>query len=261
MRRFLLVAVMSAAIGSLTVPGVSEAQSVTEDSVVGFARDCAFPDPCPADPEVLTTFTALTANARSSGTGQAPSGTMAWNERIPGDFVVYTAQVTCLSVSGNAAIVGVGGTRTSTRFGFSVPVAGLIRVTDGGSTPGRDTFEFDISLGPLPPPTPPPPLPGPTECTNFPSGRLAFTNEEGDLVVTDAQAFPTTKDQCKNGGWRNYGVFTNQGDCVRFVRHQARQECVFIRAAQGRPAFRARYGAGLHKRHAMRRCIRERMND
>lgn len=28
---------------------------------------------------------------------------------------------------------------------------------------------------------------------------------------------PTSKDQCKNGGWENYGVFKNQGDCVSFV--------------------------------------------
>ena len=28
---------------------------------------------------------------------------------------------------------------------------------------------------------------------------------------------PTSKDQCKHSGWRNYGVFKNQGDCVNFV--------------------------------------------
>jgi DNA-binding beta-propeller fold protein YncE len=28
---------------------------------------------------------------------------------------------------------------------------------------------------------------------------------------------PTIKDQCKNGGWRNFGAFKNQGDCVSFV--------------------------------------------
>jgi hypothetical protein len=28
---------------------------------------------------------------------------------------------------------------------------------------------------------------------------------------------PTSADQCKNGGWRNYGVFKNHGDCVSFV--------------------------------------------
>ena len=28
---------------------------------------------------------------------------------------------------------------------------------------------------------------------------------------------PTSKDQCKNGGWQVYGVFKNQGDCESFV--------------------------------------------
>ena len=28
---------------------------------------------------------------------------------------------------------------------------------------------------------------------------------------------PTTKAQCKNGGWRNYSGFKNQGDCVSFI--------------------------------------------
>jgi hypothetical protein len=27
---------------------------------------------------------------------------------------------------------------------------------------------------------------------------------------------PTDKDQCKNGGWQNFGIFKNQGDCVSF---------------------------------------------
>lgn len=31
---------------------------------------------------------------------------------------------------------------------------------------------------------------------------------------------PTSKDQCKNGGWRSYGsTFKNQGDCVSFVNN------------------------------------------
>jgi hypothetical protein len=29
---------------------------------------------------------------------------------------------------------------------------------------------------------------------------------------------PTSADQCKNGGWQNYGgIFKNQGDCVSYV--------------------------------------------
>jgi len=42
----------------------------------------------------------------------------------------------------------------------------------------------------------------------------------GDVVVVDATPpppLPTAKDQCKNGHWRDFGVFKNQGDCVSFV--------------------------------------------
>jgi hypothetical protein len=35
--------------------------------------------------------------------------------------------------------------------------------------------------------------------------------------VTDSRPLPTSLDQCKSGGWRQYGVFKNQGDCVSFV--------------------------------------------
>lgn len=33
----------------------------------------------------------------------------------------------------------------------------------------------------------------------------------------DSFASPATADQCKNGGWKAYGVFKNQGDCVSYV--------------------------------------------
>lgn len=35
---------------------------------------------------------------------------------------------------------------------------------------------------------------------------------------------PTSKDQCKDGGWRNYGVFKNQGDCVSFVATRGKNQ-------------------------------------
>jgi hypothetical protein len=34
---------------------------------------------------------------------------------------------------------------------------------------------------------------------------------------------PTTKDECKNGGWRDFGTFKNQGDCVSFVATGGKQ--------------------------------------
>jgi hypothetical protein len=30
---------------------------------------------------------------------------------------------------------------------------------------------------------------------------------------------PISKDQCKNGGWRNFPQFENQGQCIAFVNH------------------------------------------
>jgi hypothetical protein len=36
-----------------------------------------------------------------------------------------------------------------------------------------------------------------------------------------APALPTNKDQCKKGGWKNFGTtFKNQGQCVSFVEHE-----------------------------------------
>jgi hypothetical protein len=33
---------------------------------------------------------------------------------------------------------------------------------------------------------------------------------------------PRTKDECKNGGWRDFGIYKNQGDCVASVATQGR---------------------------------------
>ena len=43
-------------------------------------------------------------------------------------------------------------------------------------------------------------------------GRRLVTS----LDVTLAQSNPTSKDDCKNGGWEDFG-FKNQGQCVRYV--------------------------------------------
>jgi hypothetical protein len=39
----------------------------------------------------------------------------------------------------------------------------------------------------------------------------------GDIVVVDAPPLPTSKEQCKQGGYAAFG-FTNQGQCVAFVQ-------------------------------------------
>jgi hypothetical protein len=55
----------------------------------------------------------------------------------------------------------------------------------------------------------------PSDCP-VPSEVFAPT-VSGDITITDAHPLPTATHQCKNGGWRAYGVFKNQGDCVSFV--------------------------------------------
>jgi hypothetical protein len=51
------------------------------------------------------------------------------------------------------------------------------------------------------------------------AGLAAVPTISSIVVPTAAQAasVPTSKDQCKNGGWRNFPQFKNQGDCVSFV--------------------------------------------
>jgi hypothetical protein len=49
-----------------------------------------------------------------------------------------------------------------------------------------------------------------TTATTAPSVTLTYT-----------AVLPTSKEQCKKGGWKNFGTtFKNQGQCVSFVEHQ-----------------------------------------
>jgi hypothetical protein len=47
----------------------------------------------------------------------------------------------------------------------------------------------------------------------FPPADFAFRTFVGPPAVT----MPTSKGDCKEGGWGRYGVFKNQGDCVTWV--------------------------------------------
>jgi hypothetical protein len=46
------------------------------------------------------------------------------------------------------------------------------------------------------------------------TGRAELTET---FTSSLAHASPTSKDQCKNGGWKNFPQFKNQGQCVSFV--------------------------------------------
>jgi hypothetical protein len=120
-------------------------------------------------------------DARSGPNGENPTGQVDCG-------TLFSGPVTCLSVNGNVALLIVQS---------SVYGAVGVRITD---LPSGDRLEAF-------------PGPGcPTPLTFYLD--MQFT---GDLVVVDGRALPTSKDQCKNGGWQSYGVFKNQGDCVSFV--------------------------------------------
>ncbi len=245
----LLPAVVAVGIG-LIGPGAAEAQSAATDSVEGTALACRQPpDGCLSlPPGQFGTLVRLTADAHSGPSGESPGGTMTWDERFVGGFSHSATNVTCLSVSGGTAVVGVTGIRRVTIIAGSIDVTivGLIRVVAGPGS-GPDTIEFDVEQGLPSPPTPVPP--GPTDCSAFPASvPLDTADDEGDLVVHDAQALPTSKAQCRNGGWRIYGVFKNQGDCVSFVTHKARQACVFELVAHGLPRHRFAMWSCVHRR-------------
>ena len=62
-----------------------------------------------------------------------------------------------------------------------------------------------------------------TASTNFPTTAGAFQTTHPGGEVDDAAfvariaTLPTSIDECKNGGWKTFGVFKNQGDCLSFV--------------------------------------------
>jgi hypothetical protein len=191
---------------ALAVPSASSAQAPTQDSVTS---QPGFPY-------------AVSMEASSGPLGENPTGFVGWH--AGGGFgPSWTGDVSCLSVSGNTAVIGFGGGRFSF-LGDEYWIAGLIRVADNG--PGLDdTFEW-VELQTGEPGLVGDPLPGPADCSSFPPGAQILPLSAnspfspGDIVVTDAQPpVPTSKEQCKNGGWRNFLQFKNQGECITFINH------------------------------------------
>jgi hypothetical protein len=182
MRKLLLTILGLGVAGMLAVPG-AVAQAPTQDSVTGQAQfQSRF--------QVFN----FSFDAHSGPSGEQPSGTV--DDVVP---------VTCLNVSGNRATISAAPNPST---GAS-PALFYVEDNDGA---GQDRIGVEPFL-----PAPVTVCPDPALIsTTLPS----FPITSGDLTVVDAPPLPTSKDQCKNGGWRNFPGFKNQGDCVSFVvRH------------------------------------------
>lgn len=180
--RLTRLSVMASVCAVLAMPALAAGQAPLEDSVVGSGVGNVPQFPVPFD-----------IDAHSGPSGENPTGTVRFVSQLPPE-IRLEGPVTCLRVSGDRAVIGI------VTVPFDTPV--FIDVTDG--TP--DLIGLTFPVMPVAAPCPAPGI--------QPSAAPILS---GDLVVTDAAAAPTTKDQCRRGGWRKFRGFKSQGDCVSFV--------------------------------------------
>jgi hypothetical protein len=191
-----LVVIAALVITGLAVPGPSSAQlPPTQDSVVGQAT-------------ILSQFRGLSVDAQSDPDGSNPSGTASAASR---STYSVSGHVTCMTVIGSRATVGF-----AVDSGFSVfgSLGHVIFVEDNGSPGAAHDLANDFEAA-----LPPTSCPAPTDEDLVPFPFIPIRPqpiEAGDITIVDAPALPTSKDQCRSGGYRQFG-FRNQGQCVAFV--------------------------------------------
>jgi len=155
--------------------------------------------PAPAQDAVTGSGTAgfygqFLIDARSGPSGESPSGSVS----VAG-AVFFNGPVTCLAVTGNVAVLNV----QTSQFGLVT-----LEITDSSAAGTPDVIDGI------------PTQRAPGDCSPF-SGGVADNVGSGDIVVRDAPPSPTSKDQCKNGGFAAFG-FRNQGQCVASVQRGGR---------------------------------------
>jgi len=185
------------------------------DSVTGTLAvtepECVFIPPSPPFPGFTRCFAPdrYIFDAHSGPAGETPSGqvTFATGERAGLQTDVGT--VSCLAVSGNRASIGVD---FEGFFGVGAHAAVLYVEDLGGETQdkiGVQNLPEGVSAPSVCPTTRPP------QVTLQPTFAIDF--DDWHIIIVDAPARPSNKGQCRNGGWRDYPGFRNQGDCVSFV--------------------------------------------
>jgi hypothetical protein len=142
--------------------------------------------------------TRFAIDARSGPSGENPVGSALFEFPEGG---VISGPITCLAVDGRIAIFNVQD--ASEIFTFIVADPDDARFSDEiGGTFGRSASDCSSPV----------PL--------FIHGGV----RTGEIVVVDAPPLPVSTAQCKNGGWKTYGVFKNQGDCVSFVATKGKNQ-------------------------------------
>jgi hypothetical protein len=135
------------------------------------------------------------SSATSGPSGENPTGTVSANFNEP----FFDGSVTCLSVDDNVALLKTQDASFGELLSF--------RVADNAGRGVGDLVETTFATGTA------------SECAVPETSYIRMDRvTSGDITVVDAPPSPTSKDQCKNGGWRSFGdTFKNQGQCVAFL--------------------------------------------
>jgi hypothetical protein len=168
-----------------SVSGTAMAQTPVGDSVVG-SGTARF-----ITPDLAGLTVPFSIDVRSGPSGENPVGSLQL-------FIAFD-NPTCLAIrSGGGqvadeAVINFRNTLTGARV--------LVRIAGGTSGP-RTIGLSTVSSA--------------TDCSFVPPISIAEVIE-GGITIVDAPPLPTTTGQCKNGGWRNFPGFKNEGNCVSFV--------------------------------------------
>jgi hypothetical protein len=181
------VAVCLTVASVLALAGGASGQTPPRDSVVGSGS-------VDADGSTLVTF-----DVSSGPSGENPTGKVTFSL---GGQVLESSSVGCLTVDGSSA--SFAGTWLPNANGATHYEIVVVDNGIAASTP--DLLGMITTTN------------APRDCSAVPGVDLPLLPlVTGGLVVRDARPLPTSTGECKNGGWRSFGVFKNQGDCVSYV--------------------------------------------
>jgi hypothetical protein len=166
---------------ALALPSISSAATPTQDSVS-----------LTQSPAVAGPYNVFQLDATSGPNGENPTGQVQLSEF---QQIFDGGPVTCLAVSGNTATLN---------FVSEFLIGAIITIHVVDDSP--DTFSAQFLKRAA------------TDCSPPPEMNV-FPLTSGDITVIDAPGAPTSKQQCKNGGWRNFPQFKNEGLCIAFVGH------------------------------------------
>jgi hypothetical protein len=206
LRRELRIALGLGLLALVIVPSGSSAAQLDTATATGASG--------PVTPPIETHFGLvrlfdINVDAHSGTAGQDPGGAASFTFGVPSiGGLVFSGPVTCLSVTGPDRGGGTPTAPTGAVLRFQEAATGIlvaVALVDNGGN-GADTITFAEGTAP-----------GPGCSVQVLLGPETGTLTNGRAVVFDAPVEPAFKEECKQGGWRNFPQFKNQGECVSSV--------------------------------------------